>query len=255
MTFPSAKDPVQLTLQDQVATLTINRPQAQNALTPRMVDTLLLMLKALEADSEIKVLIVEGAGDSFCAGEDFGEVGASGDPIRIRQFREATVRLMRAIQSYQKIVITKIRGAAHGPGLDLVLGSDFALAAPDATFSASLLKDGAAPWTSMVALSRSLSSKHAIRMLLSPAPASANEALSMGIISEIVPSSELDAGASRLAEQLVAAAPGDLQFAVQAFRRQLGMPVDEAYAFAVEASLKSSPEEERLQFAGREIHA
>ncbi|WP_342643271.1 enoyl-CoA hydratase/isomerase family protein [Rhodoligotrophos ferricapiens] len=237
MTIASAKDPVQLTLQDEIAILTINRPQANNALSPRIVDNLLFMLQALEADNEIKVLIIQGAGESFCAGEDLGDLATSGDPEQARQFRESTVKLVRLIGASPKIVISKIRGVAYGAGLDIVLAADFAIASPEATFGASLLDKGAPEWTSMVSLSRNIAAKHALRILLGAEPVSAADAVIMGLIGQVVPEDELDETVDRLAERLIASAPQSLKLAKRAFRKQLALPIDEAYAFAIEASL------------------
>ncbi|MGF7161916.1 enoyl-CoA hydratase/carnithine racemase [Rhodoligotrophos appendicifer] len=234
MTAVSAKDPVQLSLQDEIATLTINRPHAENALTPRSIDTISLMLEALEADGEIKVLILEGAGANFCAGEDLTESEGIDDPEMARHFRARTAKLMQRISAYPKIVIAKVRGAAHGLGLDMVLGADLAFASHDASFGTPTQGSGSSQWTSMVPLSRSVGQKHALRMLLGGTPVPAGEAASMGLISQAVAAEALDDTVTRIAKSIATTAPHLIRLAKQDYQKQLTMTLEDAYAFAIE---------------------
>lgn len=192
MTNTSSRDPVLLTLKDEVATLTINRPQAKNALTLRTIDTLLLMLRALEVDSEVKALIVTGSGDNFCAGEDHSEHG-KGDPEAIRVgLEKAATELAQAVRCFPKLVITKIRGSAHGLGLELVVASDVAIASEDATIAAASLQDGAGRMA-VATLNRFVGPKKAASLLFTGEVLNARAAEKLGLVSRVVDASEIDA--------------------------------------------------------------
>jgi 2-(1,2-epoxy-1,2-dihydrophenyl)acetyl-CoA isomerase len=203
MTNNSSRDPVLLSLKDEVATLTINRPQAQNALTLRTIDTLLLMVRALEVDADVKALIIEGNGAHFCAGEDHSDPAQGMTPMTNGGFGQAAAELTTALRRFPKLVITKVRGAAHGLGLEMVAASDVAIAAPDATFAAAAPGDGAGP-LALATLGRLMGPKKAADLLFIGETLGAGEAERMGLLSRIVADSDIDDCVNDAARKAVA---------------------------------------------------
>jgi len=204
----SSRDPVLLSLKDEVATLTINRPRKQNALNLRTIDTLLLMLRALEVDGDVKALIIEGTGEHFCAGEDRDGNAASGG-MPSDGFRQAAEELVTALRLFPKLVICKVRGSAHGLGLELVAAADIAIATKEATFAAAAPSDGAAP-LSLATFNALLSPKKAVGFVFAGDVMGAAEAERIGLLTRLVDAAELDAHVEAVARRAVGRYAPDL---------------------------------------------
>ncbi|NEV80657.1 enoyl-CoA hydratase, partial [Rhodopseudomonas sp. BR0C11] len=153
---------------DGITTLTLNRPQARNALSQGMLAALRAALADIAADASVQVLIVAGSGPAFCAGHDLKELRAGNyDPGYVDRLFAACAEVMQAIVHLPKPVIARVHGVATAAGAQLVASADLAFAADDARFATPGVNIGLFCSTPMVALSRNLTRKHAMQMLLS----------------------------------------------------------------------------------------
>ncbi|MFM7346973.1 MAG: enoyl-CoA hydratase [Tagaea sp.] len=217
---------------DGVATLTLNRPHARNALSVALMTALEAEFAKLAADKSVKVVVVAGAGPAFCAGHDLKEIRANPG----RAFYEALFaqcsRLMTAIVRCPKPVIARVHGIATAAGCQLVASCDLAVAASDARFATPGVNIGLFCSTPMVALSRAVGRKAAMEMLLTGDLASAEQAKASGLINRIVPHSELENATHALAATIASKSPLVLKIGKEAFYRQMEMGLDDAYAYA-----------------------
>jgi enoyl-CoA hydratase/carnithine racemase len=224
---------------DGVATLTMNRPQARNALSMALMDALIQELDALAIDSSIKVVVIAGAGPGFCAGHDLKELRA--DPRR--EFYEATFHrcseLMLKITHLPKPVIARVHGIATAAGCQLVATCDLAVAENEARFATPGVNIGLFCSTPMVALSRAVPRKQAMEMLLTGEMISAARALDIGLLNRAVPAAELDSTVGALAGTIAGKSPKILAIGKEAFYRQADMGLAEAYAYASEVMTRN----------------
>lgn len=228
--------PLLLRTDDQgVATITLNRPQARNSLGQPMLAALLGAFAALAADDSVRVVILAGAGPAFCAGHDLKEMRAAN---YTREYSEKLFAdcsaLMQAIVHLPKPVIARVHGIATAAGAQLVASCDLAVAADDSRFATPGVNIGLFCSTPMVALSRNLSPKHALQMLLVGELVDAQTALRFGLVNELVPAAELEEKTFELARKLAAKSARTLAIGKEAFYRQAEMPLGAAYDYCAE---------------------
>jgi enoyl-CoA hydratase/carnithine racemase len=218
-----------------VATLTLNRPQARNALSMGMLLALSGELQRIGADPSIKALVLAGAGPAFCAGHDLKEMRAENFARAYTEalFAEST-KVMLGLVNLPKPVIAQVHGIATAAGCQLVASCDLAVSADDARFATPGVNIGLFCSTPMVALSRNVSRKHAMQMLLTGELIDADTALRYGLISEVAPVAELRARTLALAARITAKSPLILAIGKQAFYAQAELAVADAYAYAAE---------------------
>ncbi len=224
-------------LQDRhngVATLTLNRPAARNALSIGLMTALEAALAEIDADPDVRVVVLAGAGPAFCAGHDLREMRA--DPrreIHAALFEQCS-RLMLALQALRQPVIARVQGIATAAGCQLVATCDLAVAADTARFATPGVNIGLFCSTPMVALTRSIGRKAAMEMLLTGEMVDAAMAKALGLVNRVVPEAELDAAVATLAAAIAAKSPLTLAIGKRAFHAQADLPVAEAYAYAAE---------------------
>lgn len=218
-----------------VTTLTLNRPQARNALSQAMLRALLDAFSAIAADASVRVVILAGAGPAFCAGHDLKEIRAAG---YARDYTEKLfadcAELMQAIVKLPQPVIARVHGIATAAGAQLVASADLAVAAEDSRFATPGVHIGLFCSTPMVALSRNVSHKHALQMLLSGDLIDAPTALRFGLVNELVPAGELEAKTLELARKIASKSALTVRTGKAAYYRQAELPLAEAYAYARE---------------------
>ena len=243
-----------------VARLVLNRPKARNALSLAMLDGLTAMIGRLGEDRDVHAIVVAGNGPGFCAGHDLKEMTAArSDPDKGRAFFKETMekcsRLMMSVVACPKPVIAEVHGVATAAGCQLVASCDLAVAAGDARFATPGVNIGLFCSTPMVALSRNVGRKAAMRMLLTGDLVGAEEALAIGLISHTAPAGELTEAAMSLAATIAAKSPATLRIGKEAFYRQIELPLPDAYAFASETMvlnmLESDAEEGIEAFLGK----
>ncbi len=227
-------DPFLLREKDRgVVTLTLNRPQSRNSLSLGMLQALRAALTEVADDEEARVAIIAGAGPTFCAGHDLKELRASGyAPAYVEALFAECAEVMQAIVRLPKPVIARVHGVATAAGAQLVASADMAFAAEDARFATPGVNIGLFCSTPMVALSRNVPPKHAMRMLLSGDLVDAATALSFGLINETAPADDLEQRTFDFALKLASKSPLTLALGKQAFYRQAEMKLAEAYEYA-----------------------
>jgi enoyl-CoA hydratase/carnithine racemase len=217
-----------------VATLTLNRPSARNALSVGMMSALQAMLDTIAADKAIRVVILAGAGPAFCAGHDLKELRAHPG----RQAYEAVfgqcAKLMTSIVMLPKPVIARVHGIATAAGCQLVASCDLAIAAEDARFATPGVNIGLFCSTPMVALSRTIGRKQAMEMLLTGSLIDADTAHSWGLINRIVPAAKLEEATATFAAEIAAKSPLTVAIGKKAFYAQAELGLEQAYAYCAE---------------------
>lgn len=216
-----------------VSTVTLNRPESRNALSLGMLLALSAELNRIALDPSVRVVVIAGAGPAFCAGHDLKEIRAEnfGSAYTEKLFAECA-NLMLAVVRLPKPVIAQVHGIATAAGCQLVASCDLAVAADDARFATPGVNIGLFCSTPMVALSRNVGRKAAMRMLLTGDPIDAATATRFGLINEVVPAAELATRTAALAAKIAAKSPVTLAIGKEAFYRQAELELSEAYAYA-----------------------
>jgi enoyl-CoA hydratase/carnithine racemase len=190
---------------EAVAWLIIDRPEHANSISRAMRTTMLDMATAIEADRDIRVVIVTGTGRTFCAGADLKEVAQ--EPLA-HPLADPLPRISAALDGLTIPVIAAINGPAAGGGLELVLAADIRLASPKATFSLPEVRVGSLPGSGGTQrLFAAVPSATAWKMLLTGQAIDAEEALRVGLVSNVVPEEELHSAAESVAQLIVQNAP------------------------------------------------
>jgi enoyl-CoA hydratase/carnithine racemase len=212
-----------------VVALTLNRPQAFNALSESMLSALQAELDAVAGDDSARVVVLGAAGKAFCAGHDLKEMRA--DPsldYYERLFAQCT-RVMLSIQRLPVPVIARVQGIATAAGCQLVAMCDLAVASRDARFAVSGVNFGLFCSTPSVALSRNLSRKAAFEMLLTGAFIDADEACAKGLINRVAEPADLDAAIEDLLAAIVAKPRVAIEMGKALFYRQVETGIAAAY--------------------------
>jgi enoyl-CoA hydratase/carnithine racemase len=217
-----------------VVTLTLNRPQAFNALSEDMLDALDAALAGIAADEQARVVVVRAEGKAFCAGHDLREMRAEPSLEYYQTLFGRCARTMLAIQRLQVPVIARVHGIATAAGCQLVAMCDLAVASRDARFAVSGVNLGLFCSTPGVALSRNLPRKFAFEMLVTGDFISADEAREKGLVNRVVEPGDLDDAVAALAASIVAKPRVALALGKQLFYRQLEAGIEAAYADAGE---------------------
>lgn len=215
-----------------VATLTLNRPAKMNALSGGMLDELLAVLAAIAADRSVRVVILAANGKAFCTGHNLKDIRANYTLDYQTALFAKSSEVMLAILRLPQPVIAKVHGMATAAGCQLVATCDIAIAGQSATFGTSGINNGLFCSTPAVALSRNVSRKHAMEMLLTGDFIDAARAEAIGLVSQVVADGDLDAATAAMADKLAAKSAFGLTLGKQGFYRQLEMGVSDAYAFA-----------------------
>ena len=227
-------DPLLLRQQDArgVISLTLNRPQAFNALSEAMLDALQLELDLIAQDSSARLLVVKAAGRAFCAGHDLKQMRAEPSQAYYEALFAQCGRMMLAIQHLPVPVIAQVQGIATAAGCQLVAMCDLAVAASDARFAVSGVNLGLFCATPSVALSRNLGRKAAFEMLVTGAFISADQALAKGLVNRVAAPDALDAAVATLVDAIVSKPRVALAMGKALFYRQLELGIEAAYADA-----------------------
>lgn len=217
---------------DGIATLTLNRGPARNALSRGLMAALHGALDAIRDDRTVRVVVLRGAGPAFCAGHDLKEMRADPSAGAVAAVFAACSALMLAITRLPQPVIAEVHGIATAAGCQLVATCDLAVCAEEARFATPGVQIGLFCATPMVALSRAVPRKAAMEMLLLGEPIDAAEALRIGLVNRVVPADDLARSVRAMAARIAGKAPRVLALGKAAFARQSGLGLTEAYADA-----------------------
>ena len=222
-----------------IATLTLNRPAARNALSLAMIDTLHASLDAIAADRQVRAVVLTANGSVFSSGHDLKELTAHRrDSDRGRAFYAEAMRrcaaMMQAIVALPKPVIAAVEGTATAAGCQLVATCDLAIAGAKARFATPGVNIGLFCSTPMVALTRNIAPKHAMELLLTGEMADAETAYRMGLVNRVVKTGAALKEAQALAQKIAAKSAHVLAIGKKGFYVQREMDLAEAYRYAAE---------------------
>lgn len=242
---PAATDEVLLRKDDQgVTTLTLNRPQQRNSLSEALMAALTAEMKALAEDPSVRAVILAAEGPVFSAGHDLKELTAARQQEdRGRAYYQDIMKrcatMMLSILHNPKPVIAQVQGTATAAGCQLVATCDLAIAADDAHFATPGVNIGLFCSTPMVALSRNVSRKHAMEMLLTGDMVEASHAVEIGLINRAVPANALDKEVSDLARKIASKSSLTVSIGKRAFYDQLERGISDAYAYTSEVMVRN----------------
>lgn len=215
---------------DGVATLTLNRPQARNALSVGLMAALQAELDAIHETASVRAVVLAGAGPAFCAGHDLREMRANPSREAYEALFAQCARLMLTVNRIRQPVIAQVHGVATAAGCQLVATCDLAYCADSARFATPGVNIGLFCSTPMVALTRAVGRKAAMEMLLLGELIDAAEAERIGLVNRAVPADRLDAAVQEAAGKIAAKSPLTLAIGKEAFYRQIDLDVEAAYA-------------------------
>jgi enoyl-CoA hydratase/carnithine racemase len=250
MSSPSARPlPVsapillQETLQG-VAVLTLNRPQARNSLSSDLIEALRAALTAIAADHSLRAVVIAASAPAFSAGHDLKELTAHrADPDRGRAFFKlvmtACSTMMQQIVRLPQPVVAAVEGTATAAGCQLVASCDLAIASAQARFATPGVNIGLFCSTPMVALSRNVTRKHAMEMLLTGDLVGAEEAARIGLVNRVVAPGSARDEALALAHKIAAKSNHVVKIGKEAFYRQLELDLASAYDYAAEVMVEN----------------
>ena len=223
-----------------VTTLTMNRPQARNALSQGMLRALLDAFIEVSTDEAVRVVILAGTGPGFCAGHDLKEIKAQNYSRNYtEQLFADCAELMQTIIRLPKPVIAQVHGIATAAGAQLVASCDLAISSQEARYATPGVNIGLFCSTPMVALSRNLSNKHAMQMLLTGDLIDAQNAYRMGLVNEVVDAEELGTKTMELAQKIASKSPLTVAIGKEAYYRQAELPLSEAYDYTKEVMVRN----------------
>ena len=245
-TAASTPSPLVLLREDRggIAILTLNRPQARNSLSEALLEALGEALSVIARDRTVRVVVLAANGPAFSAGHDLKELnahrsGADRGRAYFKHIMGLCSRVMQQIVTLPQPVIASVQATATAAGCQLVASCDLAVASQAAKFATPGVNIGLFCSTPMVALSRNVSRKHAMQMLLTGDLISADEAARIGLVNEVVPAGQERAAAIKLAEKIAAKSTAIVKIGKQAFYRQVEMSLADAYDYASQVMVEN----------------
>jgi len=216
-------------VREGIAWLTLNRPRQYNALSAAMLDAMHDLLDQVKGDDSARVLVVTANGNAFCAGHDLKEMQAAGEEAFIQRLFARCTEMMIKITRLPIPVIAEVQGMATAAGCQLVAQCDLAVAADSARFAVSGINLGLFCSTPAVPLSRAISRKRAMEMLMTGEFIDAATAMDWGLVNRVVPATGLREATQALAETLKSKPRQSLAMGKALFYRQLETGLEEAY--------------------------
>ena len=220
---------IEVTRSESIATVTINRPQRKNAVTGDMWAQLAETFRSLSADSDVRCVVITGAGGEFCSGADLSARSASGKQVHqlaaMRHVNDAALSLHRMPQP----TIAKVRGVAVGAGCNMALGCDLVVASETARFSEIFAKRGLSlDFGGSWLLPRRVGIHRAKELALFGDIISAADAKEMGLVNRVLPDAELDAFVDGWAKRLAAGPPIALALTKRMLNNAMNVTMEEA---------------------------
>lgn len=227
---------LQSALAGGVLRLTLSDAATRNSLSEAMMAALTTALDNAAADKAVRVIVLAAEGPAFSSGHNLKEISAhradaDKGAAYFASLFDACARLMMGIVNNPRPVIAEVSGLASAAGCQLVATCDLAVASDTARFCTPGVNIGLFCSTPMVALSRNVSSKHAMEMLLTGDVFDAQDALRFGLVNRVVPGDQLAETVTALAAKVASKSTVTVKTGKQAFYRQRDMPLAEAYAY------------------------
>ena len=234
-TEPTAPEPVLIRHDAHgIAGLTLNRPNAFNALSKELLTALQTELDSIKDDPSIRIVAITGRGRAFCAGHDLKEMRGERNREALLGLFGQCSKMMLTLTRLPQPVIALVDGTATAAGCQLVAACDLALASTESRFATSGVKYGLFCSTPMVALSRNVGRKASMEMLLTGDFIEPEDALRLGLVNQVVKSDEMEEAFDTMANRLLDKPSEVLALGKRAFYKQLEMGLEEAYDFTTE---------------------
>jgi methylglutaconyl-CoA hydratase len=232
---------------DGNATIVLNRPEVHNAFDPEMVDALTATLRQLESRTDVRAIVLTGAGKTFCAGADIEQMKRSATYSQEQNLglARATSLMLQTLYTLEKPTIACVRGAVRGGGVGLVSACDIALAERAATFRLSEVKLGIIPAMISPYVIAAMGERMAHRYMLSGEEFDAAEAYRIGLLHDICEEPELNAQVGRMLAQLYSSGPRAVVAIKKLIPEIAAAPIDAAVAEKTAqriAELRTTPE-------------
>jgi enoyl-CoA hydratase/carnithine racemase len=241
----SVPDVLSLETDNQVALLTLNRPDRLNALSSELLAAIMAALDKFELDPAVRAVVITGAGRAFSAGADiaaFQRHIEAGPAQAVAHFMRPGHRMTRRVESFCKPVIAAVNGLAFGGGCELVEAAHLALAADTASFCKAEIDIGIIPtFGGTQRLPRNVGRKAALELILTGRTFDANEAARLGLVNRVVPGAGLLSAALALAQQLVSKPPLTIAAALTAIHRGMDAAIDDGLAIEEAAFARIVP--------------
>ena len=224
--------------------LTLNDPDNKNALSELMMQELLKAISDASKDNSVKVIVIASTGDVFCSGHNLKEINEAkksddnGESYYLRLFKICS-SLMQLIINCSKPVIAEVNGIATAAGCQLVASCDLAVSSDSSKFATPGVNIGLFCSTPMVALSRNVSQKNSMKMLLTGDTISANEAKRISLINDCVPEEQLTKLVMDLAEKISKKSQEVLKIGKEAFYKQSQLNIEDAYEYTSKVMTKN----------------
>lgn len=215
-----------------VARITIDREPARNSLSPACLAELKAAFLAADADPDVRVVMLTGAGvKAFCAGADLGSVAMEGGLLAGHEGRRAYAELLVTMVRLGRPIVARVNGHALAGGLGLLAACDLAIAADDAQFGTPEIDLGLFPYMAMALIARCVPRRHALELVLTGRRIDAREAAAMGLVNRAVPRAELDGATDALCATLASKSPAVLRLGRRAFHAMSDMGLEQALEY------------------------
>lgn len=221
-------EPLTLSIDNRIATITYNRPEKLNAMTPEMAELMWQAVRSINASDEVRVVILTGTGKAFCAGSDIADLDRYATPWNFRNRPE----YCDALRALLKPSIAAINGYAMGGGLEMALSCDIRIATRGAKLAAPEIKLGWIGGGGMTALlAHSIGPSNAALMVMTGDPVTAETALGWGLVSELTAPDTLLPRAREIAAAIANRAPVAAETARRNLQAAYNMPLEQAVAY------------------------
>lgn len=220
--MPSTENDLNIDVDGYIGTITLNRPTRKNAFTTPMLHTWAAALRDFQLNDHVRVVVVRGAGDAFCAGADLGDLSElDRSPLSTRKLMSEHVhQVARAVDDLTKPLIAGIHGPAIGAGMDMALMCDYRIASDRARLSEGYIRVGLVPGDGgCFYLPRLIGRSRALRLLWTGETVTAEHALNWGIVDEVCSADDFDTRLHTFAQQLAAQPPAAIQMIKTAVRQ------------------------------------
>lgn len=218
---------LQIALDDGVLRVTLHNPARKNAIGPRMVNELLHALGDGFEDAAVRTIVITGAGDTFCSGGDFTDMGGGGEGDELPH-RGGYADLLIALANAPKPVVARVNGHALGGGLGIVAASHFAIGAIGATLGTPEIKVGLFPMMIMAVLQRNVPRRRLLEMMLLGRRFEADEAVALGLLNRAVDRDDLDAAVKEITDEIASKSPIAIRLGLEAYAAQDDLDLEHA---------------------------
>ena len=227
-----------------VLTLTLHDEKRRNALSEQMLEDLGRLIKQAGANVGVRVVVLKAVGSAFSAGHDLKELtvarsNSDGGKAYFTKIMDMCAGVMQSVVNCPKPIIAQVDGVATAAGCQLVASCDLAVASDASRFSTPGVNIGLFCSTPMVALSRNISNKHAMEMLLTGDMISAHRAAQIGLINDAVPQDDLEQTVMKMAKKIASKSSHTVKIGKTAFYQQSEMPLADAYQFAANVMVEN----------------